>query len=271
VGGVALPRGRTAFDGAVRARLGIVALLVVLAVVAWLVTVDRMQGMDEGPGSPLGGLGWFVGVWVVMMAAMMFPSVAPTVALYTRMTKRRGPTRPLLFAGAYLLLWGAAGVAAYGLWRAGVALLGDRLAWDAGGRWLAGAVVLGAALYELTPAKNICLSKCRTPLGFLLSAWRDGPFGALTLGARHAAWCVGCCWALMAALFALGVMSLLWMAIVGAMIALEKTLPYERAATWAVTALLLLLAACMFAAPDALPGLTVPGGHGAGGGMKMMM
>jgi len=260
VGGVAAAdAGQLTLSGAARARLGVVALLVALAVVAWASTADRMQGMDGGPGTDLGTLGWFVGVWVVMMAAMMFPSVSPTVALYTKMTRRRGIAAPLLFAGGYLLVWSAAGVAGYGLWWLGGEIFGDALAWDSGGRWFAGGVVALAALYEFTPAKDVCLSKCRSPLGFLLSSWRDGPRGALELGARHAAWCVGCCWALMAALFALGVMSLVWMAVVAALIALEKTLPWRRTATVATAAALLVLAGFMFAAPDALPGLTVPG------------
>ena len=109
-----------------------------------------------------------------MMAAMMFPSLAPTVALYARMTRRRGLSRPLLFASGYLLVWGAAGLAAYGLFRLGRSLFGGDLAWHAGGRWFAGGVLAVAALYELTPLKDVCLAKCRSPLGFLLGTWRDG-------------------------------------------------------------------------------------------------
>lgn len=269
------PRGAglTPAFAAVRGRLALVALLVGLAVAAWLWTADRMTGMDAGPGTGLGALGWFLGVWVVMMAAMMLPSVAPTVALYSSMTRRRGPARPLLFTGGYLLVWGAAGLAAYGLFALGHDVLGPELAWDAGGRLLAGGVLLLAALYELTPLKDACLSRCRSPLGFLVGSWRDGARGALEMGARHGAWCLGCCWALMAALFALGVMSLAWMALVAALIALEKTLPWRRAATWTVTALLLLLAGLVLVAPHSLPGLTVPdgGGHGAKPAMGPMM
>ena len=106
----------------------------------------------------------------------------------------------------------------------------------------------------------MCLSKCRSPLGFLLGSWRDGLRGALSMGARHGAWCVGCCWALMASLFALGVMSLAWMAFVAALIALEKTLPWGRPATYATAAILLVLGVALIAAPDAVPGLTIPGG-----------
>jgi predicted metal-binding membrane protein len=261
-------RGLAPALGAVRARLGVVALLFALAGVAWWSTADRMSGMDEGPGTDLGALGWFLGVWVVMMAAMMFPSVAPTVALYARMARRRAPVAPLVFTAGYVATWAAAGLLAYGVFDGVRSLLGPELSWESGGRWLAGGTLVVAAAYELTALKNVCLSKCRSPLGFLLGAWRDGLRGAFEMGARHGAWCVGCCWALMAALFALGVMSLAWMAFVAALIALEKTLPARRAVTYATAGLLLLLGVVLLAAPDAIPGLTVPGG-GAMGGMGM--
>ena len=255
---------------AMRARIGVVALLFGLAAIAWWSTAGRMADMDAGPGTDLGTLGWFVGIWVVMMAAMMFPSVSPTVALYARMRRGRDAVAPLLFAGGYLAVWSAAGVAAYGLFRAGRAVLGDQLAWDSGGRWLAGAILMVAALYELTPAKNACLSKCRSPLGYLMGSWRDGRAGALRMGAGHGAWCLGCCWALMAALFALGVMSIAWTAVVAGVIALEKTLPYRRAAVWGVTAFLVVLAISVVAFPHDVPGLTVPGSDAATKAMDSM-
>jgi predicted metal-binding membrane protein len=256
---------------AVRARLGLVALLLALTAVAWWSTADRMAGMDAGPGTDLGALGWFLGVWVVMMAAMMFPSLAPTVALYARMTRRRGLDRPLLFTTGYLLVWGGAGLGAYGLFRLGRSLFGGDLAWHAGGRWFAAGVLAVAALYEMTPLKNACLAKCRSPLGFLLGTWRDGRLGALEMGSRHAGWCLGCCWALMAALFALGVMSLSWMAFVAALIALEKTVPWGRAVTWGTAAVLLVLAIAVVAAPQDVPGLIVPSGsHNAMHAMNAM-
>ncbi len=246
---------------AARARLGLIALLFALAALAWWSTADRMAGMDAGPGTDLGALGWFVGVWVVMMAAMMFPSVAPTVALYARMTQHRSRVAPLVFTAGYLLTWTAAGLLAYGLVELGRALLGDALAWDGAGRWVAGGTLLVAAAYELTPYKDICLSKCRSPVGFLLGSWRDGLKGALGMGARHGAWCVGCCWALMASLFALGVMSLAWMAFVAALIALEKTVTAGgRAATWVTALILLVLGIAVIAVPESVPALTIPGG-----------
>ncbi|MDA0160609.1 DUF2182 domain-containing protein [Solirubrobacter ginsenosidimutans] len=233
-------------------------MLVGLAAIGWWSTIDRMQGMDDGPWTALGTAGWFVGTWIVMMAAMMFPALAPTVALYSRMTKERSPVAPLLFTAGYLLLWGAAGAFAFVLARACGRIAGDALAWDEAGRWLAGGTLVAAAVYELTPFKDVCLGKCRSPLGFLLGAWRDGRAGSLRMGAEHGAWCVGCCWALMASLFALGVMSITWMACVAALIAVEKTLPWRRAATFGTMAILLVLGILVLAAPDSIPGLTIP-------------
>jgi len=255
---------------AARARLGLIALLLALAAVAWWSTAARMRGMDEGPGTDLGALAWFLGVWIVMMAAMMLPSVAPTVALYARMTRRRSPAAPLAFTAGYFVTWGTAGLLAYGAFALGRTLLGDALAWDHAGRWAAGGTVALAVVYELTPLKDVCLAKCRSPLGFLLGTWRDGVRGALAMGTRHGAWCVGCCWALMAALFALGAMSLAWMAFVAALIALEKTLPWSRVATAGTAVLLLALGVLLVVAPDAVPGLTVPGGANATQAMDAM-
>jgi predicted metal-binding membrane protein len=244
---------------AARARLGLVALLFALAAIGWWWTVERMQGMDNGPWTDLGALGWFLGVWIVMMGAMMFPSVSPTVALHSRMTRERSPLSPLLFAAGYLVTWAGAGFIAFGIAVAGGRIFGDVLAWDRAGRWAAGATLLVAAVYELTPPKNVCLGKCRSPLGFLLGAWRDGRSGALQMGTKHGAWCVGCCWALMASLFALGVMSIAWMAFIAGVIAAEKTVPWRRVATYGTTAILLALAVFLFAVPDAIPALTTPG------------
>ena len=214
----------------------------------------------------LGTLGWFVGVWLVMMAAMMFPSVAPTVALYSRMTKSRSPFLPALFTSGYLLAWTAVGALAFAVAFVGGRFASDFLAWDRAGRWIAGVTLIVAAVYELTPLKDVCLGKCRSPLGFLLGSWRGGAGGALGMGARHGAWCIGCCWALMASLFALGVMSIVWMAFIAAVIAFEKLIPWRRAATYGTAGVLLVLglAAALRARRDSRPhhpGQRLDAGH----------
>ena len=219
-----------------------------------------MQGMDEGPWTALGTLGWFVGVWVVMMAAMMLPSVSPTVALYARMTRSRSPVAPLLFTAGYLVAWSLIGVLAFTFATVAGSVVTDVLAWDNAGRWVAGVTLIVAAAYELTPLKDACLGRCRSPLGFLLGAWRDGRTGALRMGLEHGAWCIGCCWALMASLFALGVMSLVWMAVVAGLITFEKLFPSLPAGTYVTVAVLLALGGLVLVAPDALPAFTTPSG-----------
>jgi predicted metal-binding membrane protein len=245
---------------AVRTRLGLVAALFLVAAVGWVWTADAMRGLDSGPWSSLGSLGWFLGVWVVMMAAMMLPSVAPTVALYSRLQRARSPLSPWLFAGGYLLTWAAAGLLAYAVGFAAHAVGGNTLRWDGSGRNIAGATLVVAAVYELTPLKDVCLGHCRSPLGALLGSWRDGRLGSVRMGLRNGAWCVGCCWALMASLFALGVMSVTWMALVAGIIASEKMLPRRGVMTYATAGLLLGLGVLLLTAPDALPGLTTPSG-----------
>ena len=216
--------------------------------------------MDDGPWTDLGTFGWFAGVWVVMMAAMMFPSVAPTVALYSRMTKARSPacTAPLLRRLSHRLDERRS-ACLRSRDRVSDASRVDPLAWDRAGRWVAGVTLIGAAVYELTPLKDVCLGKCRSPLGFLLGSWRSGRTGALQMGARHGAWCIGCCWALMASLFALGVMSVVWMAVVAGLIAFEKLIPFRRTGTYVTAAVLLVLGVLLLAAPEMIPALTVPG------------
>jgi predicted metal-binding membrane protein len=243
---------------AVREYPEVVVAMLLAAGLAWWWTVKRMSGMDAGPGTDLGTLGWFSGVWVVMMAAMMLPSLAPTAAVYAALVRRR-PSRLVLFAGGYLLVWSAAGVAAYGLFELGKNVFAGALQWHGGGRWLAAGVLALAALYQLTPYKRAFLSRCRGPVRFLRSAWREGPAGAFALGLRSGGWCLGSSWALMAALFALGVMSLTWMSLIAGLVALEKLGPSGRAAKGATAAALVAIAIAILALPHELPGFVVPG------------
>jgi predicted metal-binding membrane protein len=248
-----------------RAQLGLVALLLGLAVVAWLVTDNRMGGMDSTPGMDLGGLGFYVTVWVTMMAAMMFPSVAPTVLMYDRLRaghrargKGAAPDATALFVAGYLCVWTGAGLTAYGLFELVRALDPAFLAWNEAGRYLTGGVIVAAAAYQLTPLKRACLAKCRSPMMFLAERWRHGRRGGLELGLRHGAWCLGCCWALMAALFAVGVMSLGWMALIAAFIAGEKLLPWPAVARRTVAVLLLALGLGVALVPGDVPGFAAP-------------
>jgi predicted metal-binding membrane protein len=246
-------------------RFGLIGTLLLLAAVAWLVTDERMAGMDMGPGTDPGALGFWITAWVVMMGAMMFPSIAPMVVMYVRIqqgkrAKGEGPrvAATAIFVGGYLLVWSLAGLVAYAIVRLGHELSPGFLAWDEAGPYMAGAVILAAAIYQLTPLKDVCLSKCRSPFAFLLTAWRPGRRGALRMGIEHGGWCVGCCWALMAALIALGAMSVGWMVFVAALIAVEKLLPWKAPANRSIAILLAVLGLAVAFAPDDVPGLTVP-------------
>jgi predicted metal-binding membrane protein len=246
-------------------QVGLVGLLLALAAIAWVATDDQMSGMDAGPGTDPGTLGFFLGVWVVMMAAMMFPSIAPMVVMEVRIQegrRERGQAAPVgataVFVAGYLIVWTAAGLLGFGLFELGKALTGDAFAWDNGGPYLAGGVILLAAVYQLTPLKDVCLRHCRSPFMFLMTHWRPGRVGALRMGLAHGGWCVGCCWALMAALFALGVMSIGWMAFIAALIAIEKLLPWKALANRGIAVLLLVLGLGVAFTPASVPGLTLP-------------
>jgi predicted metal-binding membrane protein len=244
-------------------KLAIVSMLLALAGVAWVATDVRMAGMDAGPGTDPGALGFYISTWAVMMAAMMLPSLTPVVLTHRelhRRTSEGADTRAgALFVFGYLAAWGAAGLIGYAVLQAGRSLDGGLLAWDRAGRWSAAGVLLLAALYELTPRKRSYLTRCRAPRAFLLEHWHDGPEGALRMGIEHGASCLGCCWALMAALFALGAMSLTWMLLISVLITAEKLLPWRAIAIVAVASVLAAVGIGVGAAPARVPALTIPG------------
>ena len=154
-----------------------------------------------------------------------------------------------LFVAGYLAVWTAYGLAAFGVYRVIAACTSGFLAWDRTGPYVAGGAIVLAGLYELTPLKSACLRHCRTPLHFILHGWRDGRFGAVRMGAEHGGYCVGCCWGLMLLLFALGVMSLFWMAVVAALIFAQKLLPFGQRLPYALALALLALGIWVAAAP----------------------
>ena len=246
-------------------RTALAGTLLILTAAAWVATDLRMAGMDAGPGTNPGPLGFFLGTWVVMMAAMMLPALTPMVLTYREIQiERRGHRAnakagdAALLLGGYLAVWAAAGILGYALLEAGRSLDGGVFAWDRAGRFTAAGVLVAAALYQLTPSKNACLSKCRNRRAFLLEGRRDGRDGAVWVGMEHGAWCLGCCWALMAALFALGAMSVGWMALISVLIAAERLLPWRAAATAGVASLLVVVAIGVAAAPARVPMLTIP-------------
>jgi predicted metal-binding membrane protein len=237
-------------------------VLIGVAAACWAITARRMQGMDMGPGTDLGGFGWFAVVWATMMAAMMLPSLVPMALAYagaSRAARAPAPTAATcVFAGAYLLTWVAAGAMAYALIQGVRGLDLSWLAWDRGGPYVAGGVILGAALYELTPTKATCLRHCRNP-ELLTSRWRPRLSGALLTGLEHGGFCVGSSWALMAALFAVGVMNVTWMIVVAALVAIEKLLPWDRVAIGATVVVVAALGVAVAFAPGQVPALTIPG------------
>jgi predicted metal-binding membrane protein len=138
------------------------------------------------------------------------------------------------------------------------AVAGDALAWDRAGPYVAGGAILAAGLYQLTPIKDVCLRHCRTPLHFVLHGWREGRVGALRMGAEHGLYCVGCCWGLMIVLFSLGVMSLVWMAVIAGVIFAEKVLPWGLRLTQALAVAFVALGLWIAFSPGSVPGLTDP-------------
>ncbi len=260
-------RGRAASPASVASRMdpreaGLIAVLLMIAAASWVFTSFQMSGMDMGLWTEPGPFGWFVITWVVMLAAMMFPSVAPMVVAYARIQGHRRamgryapPGCTAVFVAGYLVTWTVFGVVGYWLYASAAALFPGFSGSDQGSRILAGAVIMVAAAYQLSAAKNVALMKCRTPMDFILHRMRQGYGGALRMGVEHGAWCVGCCWALMVALFALGVMNVGWMAVVGALIAAEKLLPWRRFTNRSVAVALAVIAFGVALAPGPMGGM----------------
>ncbi len=214
-----------------------------------------MDGAGEMVATGMATAGWtldsfvaFVIAWGVMMAAMMFPAAAPMLLLFQRVSTQRraaggGFVPTWIFAAGYLLVWTIVGAITWVL----VRLISDqlgRLHPVERGTWAPialGAILILVGLYQLTPLKRVCLDHCRTPLGFVMTHWRDGRSGALRMGMVHGLYCLGCCWALFAILVAAGVMSLAWMLLLTLVVFAEKVLPRGRRMSHVVGAAFLVL------------------------------
>ncbi len=200
-------------------------LVLAIAASAWAVTVRQAHGMGNGPGTMGMGLAVFLLMWVVMMVAMMLPSVAPVASLWRRTITGRAAggiaaVRTVVFAAGYFVAWSAVGLVAYAS-VVGMGRLADRDPHAA--LWVGSGLVAAAGVYQLTPLKRACLRKCRSPLGLLLhySGYR-GRSRDFRVGVHHGLYCVACCWGLMVVLLATGVMNVAVMAVLAAVIFLEK-------------------------------------------------
>ena len=210
--------------------------LALLTLLGWTYLV----GVDYGPWFSLMAMpmrhAWLasdalltLAMWAVMMIAMMTPSVVPVILLIATVERRRGERAPVVMAWlallSYFAVWTAASAAATALqWVLHEAGL---MANAMGGLrpWLAGMVLIGVGLYQFAPAKAACLRLCRQPIEILAQHWKPGGWGALRLGLRHGLYCLGCCWALMLILFVSGIMNLVWIAVLSALVLVEKLLP----------------------------------------------
>ena len=235
--------------------------LIVVALLAWYLTVQLAAAMPPGPGTMGLGLAGYLAGWALMMTAMMLPSLAPLLSVYLRSIRaepssRVRAVRSTELVAGYLLTWTGFGILAYA-----VSLLGGRVAAEtpAAAAWAGAGLLLAAGIYQLTPLKNFCLRHCRSPVAFLLHvSGYKGPLRDLRVGLYHGLYCVGCCWGLMLVLITVGVMNLAWMAVIAAAVLLEKTWRHGIMFSRAVGVVLIVFACFVPAYPWLLPGLYQP-------------
>lgn len=241
-------------------RTGILVSLAVLTLLAWALLIVEARGMaGMAPGLTMGmDAGLFLAVWVVMMAAMMFPAAAPMILTFAQVQvgrQRQGlqTVSPWLFTGAYLAVWAVVGVLAY-VAAVGAQDLGRSVSWiGENGPRLGGVLLVAAGIYQLTPLKRACLKQCRSPLAFILTSWRDGVVGAARMGVSHGLYCLGCCWLLFVVLFPLGMMNIALLALVALLIFAEKVLPLGDRLSWGIAAVLIAYGVAVLISPDILP------------------
>jgi len=226
-----------------RDRVFISASIVLITALSWgyLVHLDRQMSAGMAHDKTMAEMGmtmdtpWTAAdafftfaMWTVMMIGMMAPAAAPVLLIFAGARAKRGDratAAALIFALGYLFVWaGFSACATLGQWALHQAAMLS-MAMAASNRYLSGAIVIAAGAYQLTPWKGACLKHCRSPLGFLMTHWRDGTLGAFRMGLSHGAYCLGCCWALMCVLFVVGVMNLIWVAALTAFVLIEKIGP----------------------------------------------
>lgn len=239
------------------------SVMALLALLAWVLVVDQARDMGVEPGTMGMGVPLFLLLWLVMMIAMMFPSVAPVALTWARAIGRQAPTgrvrvaRTVQFVSGYLLVWTAFGLIAYGLLAATGGLVDEH---PRAGRWIGAGAFLVAGLHQFGPLKDLCLRHCRSPMGQLVryAGFRPGAARDLRVGAHHGAYCLGCCWGLMIVLVPLGVMNVLAMAAVAVVIFVEKLWRLGPVFSQVVGVAFLVLAVLSLFQPWLLPGLIPP-------------
>ena len=243
-------------------RIVILGLLLVLAAASWALLVWQTAGvdMDMAMATPTMGMRapLFLTIWVVMMVAMMFPTAAPMILTFHKLQaskRERGEAfvSTWVFVAAYLLVWGLAGIVAFAGASAAEAVAASAAPSHATAARIGGAFLVVAGAYQLTPFKDLCLAKCRTPIGFIMTSWRDGTAGALRMGLLHGGYCLGCCWLLFVVLFPLGIMNISAMAVITLVVFAEKTLARGRLIARGTAAVLVAYGAAVIVAPRALP------------------
>ena len=256
----------------------ILSLLLVVAAASWTVLVWQGAGADTdmAMNSPTMGLRapLFLAIWVIMMVAMMFPTAAPMILTFHKVQagkRQRGDAfvSTWIFVAAYLSVWALSGVAAYGGALAAESVAARAAVSPATAARVGGIVLVAAGLYQFTPWKDLCLSKCRTPMTFIMTSWHDGAAGALRMGVLHGAYCLGCCWLLFIILFPIGIMNIAAMAVITLVIFAEKTLPWGRAVARVTAAALIAYGSVVVAAPQFLP--TFPSGYSMDMPVEMLM
>jgi predicted metal-binding membrane protein len=239
-------------------------IIVALSVAAWLATLVLMGGMDAGPGTPLHRLPVFLTGWILMLTAMMLPSELNYVSAFYGMLRARGAdskertARVSSFLTGYGIAWVMYGFGAYALDAAIRWLNPDFLAWDRHGPQFAGGVLVIAGLFQLTSLKHQCLKGCRSPLSFFAQHWRKGNKGAIAMGFRHGVDCVGCCWAMMGVMFAVGAMSLTWMTLLTFFMFAEKVFPKGEKLTYPIAIFFVVMGVWIAISPDSAPMLKNP-------------
>lgn len=240
------------------------ASLLIVAVVAWLVTVRESLVMGTMPGTMGMALPSFIAVWTLMMAAMMLPSVAPLASMYARSVREARPWRLSAFVSGYLLVWAAASIPAFGL----ASLAGSLADGNTQAATIAAAVLYATCgAYQLTPLKSRCLKHCRSPISLLLryGSWR-GRLRDMRAGLHHGSYCLGCCWALFALLIALGLMNIVVMVVLAGVVLVEKLWSRGEGFSRVVAAAAFGLAIAVFFVPEVAPGFVGDTGMSGMGG-----